>query len=97
MINVGGKKVSPSEVDEEILKIDGVEDCACVGVPDLNGVLGEVVKACIVRSPKSEVTFSEIASKLANKLENFKIPVVWQWIDAVPKTHNGKIKRDLLK
>ena len=97
LINVGGKKVAPTEVDEQILKIPGVVDCACVGVPDPEGVLGEVVKGCIVKDPSSNVTFAEIGAALVGKLEAYKIPVVWQWIEAVPKTHNGKIQRNLLK
>jgi long-chain acyl-CoA synthetase len=97
LINVGGKKVAPAEVDEQILKIPGVIDCACVGVSDPEGVLGEVVKGCVVKDPTSDITFDEIVTALVGKLESYKIPVVWQWIDAVPKTHNGKVQRNLLK
>lgn len=97
LINVGGKKVAPVEVDEQILKIPGVADCACVGVPDPNGVLGEVVKGCVVKSPDADLTFDQLAAALVGKLESYKIPAIWQWIDAVPKTHNGKIQRGLLK
>ena len=97
LINVGGKKVAPVEVDEQILKIPGVVDCACVGVPDPDGVLGEVVKGCVVKDVASNITFAEITAALVGKLESYKIPVVWQWIDAVPKTHNGKVQRNLLK
>lgn len=97
LINVGGKKVAPTEVDEQIVKIPGVLDCACVGVSDPEGVMGEVVKGCIVKDPSSNITFAEIGAALVGKLESYKIPVVWQWIEAVPKTHNGKIQRSLLK
>jgi len=97
LINVGGKKVAPTEVDEQILKIPGVVDCACVGVPDPEGVVGEVVKACIVKSQQSELTFDSIRNALVGKLEIYKIPVIWQWIDVVPRTPNGKIQRGRLK
>lgn len=97
LVNVGGKKVAPVEVDEQILKIPGVADCACVGVPDPEGVLGEVVKGCVVKANGSNITFEQIASSLVGRLEPYKIPAVWQWIDVVPKTHNGKIQRSLLK
>lgn len=97
MINVGGKKVAPMEVDEQILKIPDVIDCACVGVPDPGGVLGEVVKGCIVRTPNSSITFEEIAQALVGEIESYKIPVVWQWCEEIPRTHNGKIQRGLLK
>lgn len=97
LINVGGKKVSPIEVEEQLFKIPGVEDCACIGVPDDNEVLGEVVKAFIVKEKGSEITFADIDEQLTGKLESYKIPVCYEWIDAIPKTQNGKIQRGLLK
>ena len=97
LINVGGKKVSPIEVEEQLLKIDGIEDCACIGVADDEGVLGEVVKAFIVKKADCILSTEEIASRLSGKLESYKIPVHYQWIDAIPKTQNGKIQRLLLK
>lgn len=97
LINVGGKKVSPIEVEEQLLKIPGVEDCACIGVPDAEGLLGEVVKAFIVKEKGSEITFADIVEQLTGKLESYKIPVCYEWIDAIPKTQNGKIQRGLLK
>lgn len=97
LINVGGKKVSPIEVEEQLLKIPGVEDCACIGVPDAEGLLGEVVKAFIVKEKGSEITIADIDEQLTGKLESYKIPVCYEWIDAIPKTQNGKIQRGLLK
>lgn len=97
LINVGGKKVSPTEVDEQILKIPGIEDCACVATKDSEGVLGEVVKAFIVRKPDSDLSFEDIKSQLIGKLESYKIPDEFAWIDKIPRTQNGKIQRNLLQ
>lgn len=97
LINVGGKKVAPQEVDEQILKIPGVKDCACVGVPDPEGMLGEVVKACVVKEPGAELTFEDIAAALSSRLEVYKIPTVWAWVEAIPRTQNGKTLRGELK
>lgn len=97
LINVGGKKVSPIEVEEQLFKIPGIDDCACIGVPDEEGVLGEVVKAFIVKAKDSELTFDDIKNQLNGKLESYKLPVHYQWIDEIPKTQNGKIQRGLLK
>ena len=97
LINVGGKKVAPTEVDEQILKIEGVADCACVAAKDPDGVLGEIVKAYIVKSEGSELTFEQIAEQLQGKLEGYKHPAQYEWIDAIPKTSNGKIQRNLLQ
>lgn len=97
LVNVGGKKVSSIEVEEQLFKIDGIEDCACIGVPDEEGVLGEVVKAFIVKKADCEITFDDIKNQLNGKLESYKQPVHYAWIDAIPKTQNGKIQRGLLK
>ena len=96
IINVGGKKVSPVEVEDVICAMDGVEDCICIGVPDPDGVLGEVVK-CYVQKGGCKLTLEEIRHGLEGKLESYKIPAVWDWIDVIPKTSSGKKQRLQLK
>lgn len=93
IINVGGKKVSPLEVEEHLNEIDGIEESACVGVHD--EVLGEVVKAFCVCT--KEVDYEEVKKILFRKIENYKIPVFFETIDQLPKTQNGKLQRLLLK
>ena len=95
LINVGGKKVSPVEVEDEIIAL-GVDDCAVVGIPDPDGVLGEVPKAYILKGG-TILSFEEIKSGISSKLELYKIPVEWEWIDAIPKTASGKKQRLQLK
>lgn len=96
LINVGGKKVSPIEVEGVLMKVKGIADCACIGVPDPDGILGEVVKAYIVKDDDTEITFESISQQIHGKLEEYKLPVEYQWIDEIPKTENGKIQRFLL-
>jgi len=96
LINVGGKKVSPIEVEDELMRLAGIADCACIGVPDPEEILGEVVKAFIVKAPQSDITFEEISSQLQGRLEGYKLPVLFQWTEEIPKTQNGKIQRLLL-
>ncbi len=93
MINVGGKKVSPLEVEEQLNHIDGIEESACIGVHD--DVLGEVVKAFCVCS--KEVDYEQVKKSLFKALENYKIPVFFESISQLPKTQNGKLQRLLLK
>lgn len=97
LINVGGKKVSPVEVEDVLNAIDGIEESACIGIADPNGVLGEVVKAFLVKKPEIELTFENISALMVGKLEEYKIPAAYEWIDEIPKTSNGKIQRGLLK
>lgn len=93
MINVGGKKVSPMEVEEALETIDGISEAACVGMPD--PVMGEVVRACVVA--ESEIDEQAIKDKLSSLLENYKIPVSIERIGSIPRTTSGKIQRLMLK
>lgn len=93
IINVGGKKVSPIEVEEILNTISGIEESACVGVAD--AVLGEVVKAFCVCS--REVDFEEVKKSLSDKIETYKIPVYYEVIERLPKTSSGKLQRLSLK
>ena len=91
LINVGGKKVSPQEVEDAVCSL-GVEDCICVGMEDPNGILGEVPKVYIVKNG-TDMPFDEIRRKLVPLLEDYKIPAAFDWIDEIPKTSSGKKQR----
>ena len=95
IINVGGKKVSPIEVEEVINEIESVYESACIGVPD--PVLGEVVKAFIVSKKDSKLTAETIVNYTLGKLEKYKVPMSIEFITSIPKTSSGKIQRLLLK
>lgn len=91
MINVGGKKISPMEVEDAIIAL-GVGDCVCVPMKDENGIMGELV-FCYVLKDSTTMTFEEIAEKLSDKLEMYKRPVAYDWIDKIPMTSSGKKQR----
>lgn len=95
LINVGGKKVSPMEVEDAIIAL-GVGDCVCVPMKDPDGIMGELVK-CYVLEGSTDQTFDQIADLLKDKLEHFKQPVCYEWIDKIPQTSSGKKKRVNLK
>jgi len=96
MINVGGKKLSPIEVEDKIKEFDSELEAVCIGISDMKGVLGEVVKAFVVKG-NSVYDFEEIDDFLKKKLEKYKVPVEYEWINEVPKTSSGKIQRQKLK
>lgn len=95
MINVGGKKVSPREVEDILNTIPGIKESACIGIPDPGIVLGEVVKAFIVAD--DNLSDEEIMQQLRPQLEVYKLPVEIERINAIPKTGSGKIQRLSLK
>ena len=94
LINVGGKKLSPIEVEEIINSIDGVDETACIGVQ--NEVLGEEVKAFVVRN-NSNLSEEDVINVAKAKLEGYKVPASVEFVDKIPKTSSGKIQRLLLK
>lgn len=94
MINVGGKKVSPMEVEDALTTIEGIEEAACIGVPD--SVMGEVVVAFVVANSDAPQE-KEILAKMAALVENYKVPVAIKVIDSLPKTSSGKLQRLKLK
>lgn len=95
IINIGGKKVSPIEIEEVLNTVPGIKESVCIGIPDPDHVLGEVVKAFVIS--ENEINFSSIIKELRNKLESYKVPVIIEQIDEIPKTSSGKIQRLLLK
>ena len=97
LINVGGKKVSPMEVEAVLLKLDFIEDCACLAVPDPDGILGEVVKAYVVTNSPEKVIRNEIDKFIGKQLEDYKHPRLYEVISEIPKTSSGKVQRLKLK
>lgn len=95
LINVGGKKVAPMEVEDILNTIPGVKESACIGIPDPGVVLGEVVKAFVVAD--ESLTDEEIMEQLRPQLEVYKLPVAIERINEIPKTSSGKIQRLSLK
>lgn len=95
MINVGGKKVAPMEIEEILNNIPGIKESACIGIPDPGIVLGEVVKAFVVAD--DTLTNEAIMERLKPALEIYKLPIAIERINEIPKTSSGKIQRFLLK
>ncbi len=97
LINVGGKKVSPMEVEAVLMDFDFVEDCACVGIPDPEGILGEVVKAYLVTQEPDKADWGEMDRRIGERLESYKHPAEYAVVNEIPKTSSGKVQRLLLK
>lgn len=93
MINVGGRKVAPDEIEELLCQLAGVRDAGCVGTPD--ELLGESVTAYVVA--EREITRAEVAVFLRARVEECKIPHRVERIERIPRTSSGKIQRHMLR
>lgn len=91
VINVGGLKVAPTEVEEKALGYPGLEDCVCVPVDDK--VSGKAVKLCVVLKRGEVFDARGLRRYLMAHLENYKVPKYIVEIGEVPRTYNGKVDR----
>ncbi len=89
LINRGGEKISPREVDETLLRHPAVAEAVCFGVP--HPVWGEEVAAAVVlREPAEPV---ELLRHCRDYLADFKVPRTLHVVEAIPRTATGKIQR----
>jgi len=94
MINRGGEKVSPHEVDQLLLSHPAVADAASFAVP--HPTLGEDVGAVLVLREGAAATQQDVTAFLRDRLAFFKIPRVMHFVDAIPRGANGKLQRAVL-
>lgn len=95
VINVGGIKVAPTEVEEAAMKNPMLADCACIPIPD--EITGEATKLFVVPADPACFDAKLLQKDLMNRLEALKVPKVYEVIDEIPRTFNGKIIRKQLK
>ena len=91
IINRGGEKVAPTEVEEHLLSHPDVSDAAVFAVP--HPTLGEDVGAVVVLRSNALVTAGALRQYVAEHLAPFKVPRRFVFADAVPKGPTGKVQR----
>jgi len=96
IVNVGGKKLSPQEIENKLIEWEPGIDAACVGIINQDSILGEEVKLFIVEGSTAK-TFNDINKYLKDNLEDYKVPRHYEWIYELPRTSSGKIQRQKLK
>jgi len=94
VINIGGLKVAPTEVEDVALRYEPIAECACVPFEDK--VFGRVLKMYVVMKDGFSFNIEDITSYLETKLEAYKLPKYIETLSEIPKTYNGKIDRKKL-
>lgn len=96
VINTGGKKFSPLEVEDLLMKSELVKECAIVGIPDPDGVLGTI--PVIAYSPcQKHVDGKAILNYLKERIEKYKIPMKYICVKSLPRNYMGKLERNMVK
>jgi len=92
LINRGGEKISPREIDEILESHPAVAEAVCFGVP--HPTWGEVVAAVVVLS--APATEKELIAFCRQRLADFKVPKRVYIVEAIPKGPTGKVQRRML-
>jgi acyl-CoA synthetase (AMP-forming)/AMP-acid ligase II/thioesterase domain-containing protein/acyl carrier protein len=91
VINRGGEKVSPLEVDAAIMNHPDVREAAAFPIP--HPTLGEEVAAAVVAAPGASLSAAVLTKYLLENLSGFKVPRRFIFTDAIPKGGTGKVQR----
>lgn len=94
IINRGGKKFFPREVEEILFQHPKILNVAIVGVPDER--LGERNCICVIPKPGAQIELSEIVSFLRGKVADYKLPEQLVIRQDFPMTATGKLRRPVL-
>lgn len=95
MINVGGEKVFPSEVEDMMINHPKIKDIVIVGIPD--ELKGEAPKAFIVLREGEALSHEEIREYCKTRMAPYKVPVAVEFIDEIPRLASGKALRRMLR
>jgi amino acid adenylation domain-containing protein len=95
VIKTRGEKVSPREVENVLHACDGVLAAAVIGVAD--ALLGQSVRAFVVKKPGAELDEPAVLRHCARHLEDFAVPRRVEFLEELPKTPNAKIDKQALQ
>ena len=95
MIKSSGFRISPTEVEEVIFQYGHVVGAAVIGIPD--EVLGQHIKAFVVRKNNSDFSPEAIMTFCAEHLPRYMVPQAVEFLDELPKTPSGKVDYPALR
>ena len=95
VINVGGYKVAPTEVEDAALSLPEIKDCICISVA--HPVMGQALKLLVVLTEGHPLNKRQIALALKDRLEIYKVPQFYEQVEKIQRTYNGKIDRKYYK
>jgi acyl-CoA synthetase (AMP-forming)/AMP-acid ligase II len=94
LINRGGEKISPREIDEVLLRHPAIAEAVAFGTP--HKMWGEEVAAAVVMRENASVGESELLSYCRERLADFKCPKKIHITQTIPRTATGKIQRRMV-
>jgi len=94
-INVGGFKADPIEIENTVMTLDYIKDCICIAAA--HPIAGTCIKLLYVVKEGCECSHKDVALYLKSKLEAYKVPTMYEKVDKINLTYNGKKDRQSYK
>ena len=97
MVISGGENIYPAEIENQLITLPGVAECAVLGLPDARW--GEVPVAVLVRSADAlgqQLSAEAVLAHLQSRIARFKLPRRVLFMDALPKSALGKVQKPAL-
>lgn len=91
VINTGAYKVNPIEVEDAANEYAGIKDSICIAAPHI--LLGTALKLLYVTHDGKDISKKDLACYLLTKLEKHKVPMLYERVDEIKMTFNGKKDR----
>lgn len=91
IINVGGFKVAPTEVEDAALSYPDIKDCVCIPINHV--ITGKALKLLVVMNDAKVLNKRSLALYLKSILESYKIPFLYTQVSKIERSFNGKINR----
>ena len=95
VINVGGFKVAPTEVEDAAMAFPDVKDCICIAVD--HPITGKALKLLVSMIEGCSLNKRALALHLKDRLEPYKIPLLYEQVPSIQRTFNGKLNRKYYK
>ncbi len=96
IINSGGKKISPVEIENTASSYRDMRECAVIGTDDKNGVLGQIPLLFAVPET-GEIDANDLKRFLSSRLEKYKVPKEYIFLKELPRNRMKKIDRNELR
>ncbi len=94
-INVGGFKADPIEIENVVMTLPYVADCICISAP--HPIAGTCIKLLYMVKEGQTCTHRDVALYLKSRLEAYKIPTLFEQVESIKLTYNGKKDRQYYK
>src|SRR5437764_906333 len=95
VIITGGENVSSIEVEDCLYSLEGVAECAVIGVPDEKW--GETIKAIVVLAPGATLDEAAVIAHCKQKMAGYKSPTSVDIVEVIPRTATGKVQKFKLR